>query len=103
MHLCDIPEEAMNQLHLPNGLPLVYNVRGRCISLLDDGSGQDPMEKHDFGPAAKYLFKPCVITEEFYDSMLRISDQPNSKVGVSSCCREWGGWTARQSIGSHVS
>lgn len=23
MHLCDIPEEAMNQLHLPNGLPLV--------------------------------------------------------------------------------
>ena len=23
MHLCEIPEEAMNQLHLPNGLPLV--------------------------------------------------------------------------------
>ena len=27
MHLCDIPEEAMTQLHLPNGLPLV---RARC-------------------------------------------------------------------------
>ncbi len=26
MHLCDIPEEAMNQLHLPNGLPLVSNM-----------------------------------------------------------------------------
>lgn len=57
MHLCDIPEEAMNQLHLPNGLPLIYNIRGRCISLLDDGSGKDPMEIHDFGPAAKYLFR----------------------------------------------
>lgn len=56
-YLCDIPEEAMNQLHLPNGLPLVYNVRGKCISLLDDGSGRDPMEVHDFGPAAQYLFK----------------------------------------------
>ena len=72
MHLCDIPEEAMNQLHLPNGLPLVYNVRGKCISLLDDGSGCDPMEVHDFGPAAKYLFKPCEITDEFYDSMVQV-------------------------------
>eukprot|EP00977_Amphora_coffeiformis_P005239 scaffold1123_cov168-Amphora_coffeaeformis.AAC.7 len=71
MHLCDIPEVAMNQLHLPNGLPLVYNVRGRCISLLDDGSGIDPMEVHDFGPAAKYLFKPCEITDDFYDSMMQ--------------------------------
>lgn len=26
MHLCDIPEEAMNQLHLPNGLPLVSRI-----------------------------------------------------------------------------
>lgn len=32
MHLCEIPEEAMNQLHLPNGLPLVsiYN-NGECF------------------------------------------------------------------------
>jgi 2,3-bisphosphoglycerate-dependent phosphoglycerate mutase len=69
MHLCDIPEEAMNQLHLPNGLPLVYSVKGKCISLLDDGSGRDPMEVHDFGPAAKYLFKPCEITDDFYSEM----------------------------------
>lgn len=64
MHLCDIPEEAMNQLHLPNGLPLVYNVKGRCVTLLDDGSGRDPRDVHDFGPAAKYLFKPCDTTDE---------------------------------------
>uniref|UniRef100_A0A7S0AFH5 phosphoglycerate mutase (2,3-diphosphoglycerate-dependent) n=1 Tax=Minutocellus polymorphus TaxID=265543 RepID=A0A7S0AFH5_9STRA len=69
MHLCDIPVEAMNQLHLPNGLPLVYSVKGKCITLLDDGSGKDPMEEHDFGPAAKYLFKPCEITDEFYIEM----------------------------------
>jgi 2,3-bisphosphoglycerate-dependent phosphoglycerate mutase len=69
MHLCDIPQEAMNQLHLPNGLPLVYNVKGRCITLLDDGSGEDPMTKHDFGPAAKYLFKPCELDDAFFEEM----------------------------------
>lgn len=71
MHLCDIPESAMNQLHLPNGLPLVYNVQGRCITLLDDGSGVDPMQVHDFGPAAQYLFKPCELGDDFYDKMLQ--------------------------------
>jgi len=69
MHLCDIPESAMNQLHLPNGLPLVYNVKGKCITLLDDGSGKDPMEQHDFGPAAKYLFRPCELDDEFFETM----------------------------------
>ena len=69
MHLCEIPEEAMNQLHLPNGLPLVYNVKRKCITLLDDGSGQDPMEVHDFGPAAQYLFRPCELDEDFFEQM----------------------------------
>ncbi|CAJ1949642.1 unnamed protein product [Cylindrotheca closterium] len=59
MHLCEIPEEAMNQLHLPNGLPLVYDVKRKCLYLLDNGSGKNPAESHDFGPAAKYLFSPC--------------------------------------------
>mmetsp|Transcript_18768 Transcript_18768/g.34879 ORF Transcript_18768/g.34879 Transcript_18768/m.34879 type:complete len:473 (+) Transcript_18768:271-1689(+) len=69
MHLCEIPEEAMNQLHLPNGLPLVYNVKRKCITLLDDGSGIDPMEVHDFGPAAQYLFRPCELDDDFFDQM----------------------------------
>jgi 2,3-bisphosphoglycerate-dependent phosphoglycerate mutase len=69
MHLCEIPEEAMNQLHLPNGLPLVYNVKRKCITLLDDGSGKDPMEVHDFGPAAQYLFRPCELDDDFFDQM----------------------------------
>lgn len=69
MHLCEIPEEAMSQLHLPNGLPLVYNVKRKCITLLDDGSGKDPMEAHDFGPAAQYLFRPCELDDDFFEQM----------------------------------
>jgi len=69
MYLCDIPEEAMNDLHLPNGLPIVYNVRRKCITLLDDGSGIDPMEIYDFGPAAKYLFRPCELDDDFFKDM----------------------------------
>ena len=91
-YLCEIPEEAMNQLHLPNGVPLVsnlnlfnnwylvastsnirwsrffkvYNVKRRCITLLDDGSGKDPMEQYDFGPAAQYLFRPCELDDDFF-------------------------------------
>mmetsp|Transcript_19656 Transcript_19656/g.27272 ORF Transcript_19656/g.27272 Transcript_19656/m.27272 type:complete len:772 (-) Transcript_19656:106-2421(-) len=64
MHLCEIPEENMNDLHLPNGVPLVYNVRRKCISLLDDGTGEDPLKKYDFGSAVEYLFKPCELLEE---------------------------------------
>ena len=67
MHLCEIPEEHMNELHIPNGLPLVYNVKRKCISLLDDGSGRDPMEVYDFGSAAQYLFRPCLLTDEDFE------------------------------------
>jgi len=67
MHLCEIPEENMIDLHLPNGVPLIYSVRRKCISILDDGTGIDPIEKYDFGSAAKYLFRPCELTEDdFY-------------------------------------
>jgi len=79
MHLCDIPEDAMNQLHLPNGLPLVYNVKRKCITLLDDGSGIDPMEVHDFGPAAQYLFRPCELDDDFFEQMEQQADQEASK------------------------
>jgi 2,3-bisphosphoglycerate-dependent phosphoglycerate mutase len=64
MELCEIPEENMNDLHLPNGVPLIYNVKRKCISLLDDGSIGDPLKKYDFGSAAKFLFRPCEIDEE---------------------------------------
>eukprot|EP00957_Ditylum_brightwellii_P108874 8304728-Ditylum_brightwellii.AAC.1 len=65
MHLCEIPEEHMNELHLPN----------------DDGSGRDPMEVHDFGSAAQYLFRPCELTDEDF-----IFDEDES--AVSSDAKE---------------
>lgn len=27
--------------------------------LLDDGTGRDPLQVHNFGKAASYLFRPC--------------------------------------------
>lgn len=74
MHLCEIPEEHMNDLHLPNGIPLVYSVKRKCITLLDDGSEENLLEKYDFGSAAQFLFRPCEIEEDedwFIPSSLR--------------------------------
>ncbi len=48
MTLCDIPEEKISELEIPNGLPMIYDLKSRCIKLLDDGSGEDPMEKYNF-------------------------------------------------------
>jgi bisphosphoglycerate-dependent phosphoglycerate mutase family 1 len=59
MHLCDIPESEITGLEIPNGLPLIYDVRSKCVKLLDDRSGRDPLEIYNFGDAAKYLFRPC--------------------------------------------
>lgn len=57
MHLCEIPEDSMNDLNLPNGVPLVYSVKRRCITLLDEGTNEDLKQKYDFGSAAQYLFE----------------------------------------------
>jgi hypothetical protein len=47
----------------------VYNVKRKCITLLEDGSGKDPLEVHDFGPAAQYLFRPCELDDDFFEQM----------------------------------
>ena len=59
MYLCNIPEDLISELSIPNGVPLIYDVRSKCIKLLDDGSGINPLDKYDFGPGAPYLFRPC--------------------------------------------
>jgi 2,3-bisphosphoglycerate-dependent phosphoglycerate mutase len=59
MHLCEIPEEEITGLEIPNGLPLIFDVKSKCLKLLDDGTGRDPLEVYNFGKAAKYLFRPC--------------------------------------------
>lgn len=70
MKLCDIPEEMISELSIPNGVPMIYDVKSRCLKLLDDGSGVDPLEKHNFGPAAPYLFRerePEEVADELCD------------------------------------
>ena len=52
-------EDQITGLEIPNGLPLVFDCRSKCVKLLDDGTGRDPLEVHNFGTAAKYLFRPC--------------------------------------------
>jgi len=59
MHLCQIPEDKITGLEIPNGLPLIFDLKSKCLKLLDDGSGRDPLEVHNFGSAASYLFRPC--------------------------------------------
>lgn len=59
MVLCEIPVEKISELEIPNGLPLIYDVKSKCVKLLDDGSGNDPLEVYNFGKAASYLFRPC--------------------------------------------
>ena len=52
-------EEKITDLEIPNGLPLIFDVKSKCIKLLDDGTGRDPLETYNFGKAASYLFRPC--------------------------------------------
>ena len=60
MHLCEIPEEKITELEIPNGLPLIFDLQSKCLKLLDDGTGRDPLEVYNFGNAANYLFRPCL-------------------------------------------
>jgi len=59
MHLCDIPQDKITGLEIPNGLPIIFDLRSKCVKLLDDGTGRDPLETYNFGSAASYLFRPC--------------------------------------------
>ena len=33
MHLCDIPKEKVTGLEIPNGLPIIYDVKSRCVKV----------------------------------------------------------------------
>uniref|UniRef100_A0A0G4IA63 Phosphoglycerate mutase n=1 Tax=Chromera velia CCMP2878 TaxID=1169474 RepID=A0A0G4IA63_9ALVE len=59
MDLCDIPEDRIHELEIPTGLPLVYDIKKRCVRLLDDGLSPHPLERYDFGTAKDVLFRPC--------------------------------------------
>jgi 2,3-bisphosphoglycerate-dependent phosphoglycerate mutase len=56
MYLCEIPADKINQVEIPTGLPMIYLPDKKCIKLLDDGSGEDPFQKYNFGSAPEMLF-----------------------------------------------
>ncbi|KAL7570646.1 hypothetical protein ACA910_014920 [Epithemia clementina (nom. ined.)] len=82
MHLCQIPQEKITGLEIPNGLPLIFDPRSKCVKLLDDGSGRDPLEKYNFGSAAKYLFRPCQNVDD--DEECEIFMTNYQQVAISS-------------------
>ena len=76
MHLCEIPEEQITGLEIPNGLPLIFDVKSKCLKLLDDGTGRDPLDVYNFGKAAKYLFRPCKNDDGSPDEVCIDDDRP---------------------------
>lgn len=58
MHLMDIDPSRINEIEIPNGLPLIYSQKSRCIKLLDDGIGNQ-FSRYNFGKGKELLFKPC--------------------------------------------
>jgi len=56
MHLFDIPPHKISGIEIPTGLPLVYDVEQRCLSLLE-GDFSD----YNFGKSGELLFTPCVL------------------------------------------
>ena len=64
MHLCDIPSERIVEVEILTGLPLVFDVKRRCLRLLDDGGILPTLQR----PSARWNFSaPCRI----YFSALR--------------------------------
>jgi 2,3-bisphosphoglycerate-dependent phosphoglycerate mutase len=80
MHLCDFPVEEISGLEIPNGLPIIFDLQSKCVKLLDDGTGRDPLEVHNFGKAAGYLFKPCANEDGSPDEEcgIQITNEPVS-------------------------
>lgn len=45
------------------------------VQLLDDGTGRDPLEVHNFGKGGKYLFRPCQNEDGTLDEVRSMSDK----------------------------
>jgi len=72
MYLCGIPEDKINEVEIPTGLPLVYNFEKRCIQLLDDGKERENpvgmVSEYNFGSSPDLLFKPCSSDDDEEDN-----------------------------------
>ena len=36
MHLCEIPKEEITGLEIPNGLPLIFDVKSKCVKVNEE-------------------------------------------------------------------
>mmetsp|Transcript_1226 Transcript_1226/g.1793 ORF Transcript_1226/g.1793 Transcript_1226/m.1793 type:complete len:895 (-) Transcript_1226:143-2827(-) len=82
MHLCEIPEEEIVGLEIPNGLPLIFDVKSKCVKLLDDGTGRDPLDVYNFGKSANYLFRPCENEDGTFDEECDLTYVPDSLLDI---------------------
>lgn len=68
MHLMNIPPNRVNEIEIPNGLPLVFDLKTRSVRLLDDGvERNDPLgmwTEYNFGASPDLLFRPCGTPDE---------------------------------------
>lgn len=64
MHLLKIPTEEISNIEIPTGLPLIFDMRYKCLKLLE-GDFHD----YNFGKGADLLFTPCEIPDDEYDEL----------------------------------
>ena len=55
----------MRQVEIPTGLPLVFDLRYKCLRLLE-GDFSD----YNFGKAGELLFTPCAVPDEEYEDVV---------------------------------
>jgi len=64
MHLFNIPVARISEIEIPTGLPLVYDVRNRCLRLLEGD-----FSTYNFGKSGELLFTPCQLPDDAYDDV----------------------------------
>ena len=64
MHLLKIDPAEIVNIEIPTGLPLVFDMRHRCLKLLEGD-----FNSYNFGKAAELLFTPCEIPDEDYGEL----------------------------------
>lgn len=89
MYLMEIPKDRISEVEIPTGLPMIYDLKGKRIRLLDDGTDADILTKYNFGSAPELLFKPCSEDDDTaeecvlvggrafsYDPLIRLPEIP---------------------------
>lgn len=66
--ILQIPTDRIHEVEIPTGLPLVFNVRKKCIQVLDDGLDTDSLD-----PLARYvraiILMPRIVFTLSYETL----------------------------------